>query len=229
MNFKDIIKKELLFEMKKESGTLKIFYDIDIKIKNEIAKVVEPVPEVPIEPVPETPVAPVPETPVVPVTETPVAPKVLPVKESINEEDEPIETVAPGKDIIKKIEGVIALSKEEIDNIMTIDDILDVLGDKKHKGEDLLDDLTIETVLSLIGNPEAMKSPDLIKKNDQIIINLNFGYKKEDSVGIKILKRKGVNSVSIMLIKDNAIIDAPFDVKKFNNQITEYRNDYTEK
>ena len=225
MNFRDIIKKEFLFEEKKEkSGALKVFYNIDIKIKDEKD------PEKSVPPPVQEPV----QAPAPTIQEpNPALAPTLPVQESINEEDLPVEPeVGPGeqepnvgKDIIKHIDGVISLSKDDVENIQTIDDLLDLLGDKKHDGQDLLDDLTIEVITSLVGNPEAMKAQNLLKKDDQIIISLAFGYKKDDSVGIKILKRRGVSSVSIMMTKDNEVLDSPFDTKRFNGQIVAYRNE----
>lgn len=216
MKFGDIISKELLFEVKKEkTGSIKVFYDIDIKIKEE-DETVAPTAESPQPEVPEVPVAPeVP--PVQTVTPIPGAP----VQESMNEEE--------GNDISKKIEGIISLSKEEVENIQIIDDLLDVLGDKKHKGEDLLDDLTVEVITGLIADPNSLKTSNIVKKDDQIVINLAYGFKKDDSVGIKILKRRGVNSISIMMLKDNEVLNAPFDAAKFNSQIVEYRNEVVKK
>ena len=70
---------------------------------------------------------------------------------------------------------------------------------------------------------------DIINKNDQIIINLVYGYKKDNSIGLKILKRKGVNSVSVIMLKDNEVLDSKFDQKRFNSQIIDYRNEWLNK
>lgn len=219
MNFKDIISKEFLFESKKEvAGALKVFYSIDIKIQEEQAMEQPPEPEVP-QPQPEPVAVPQPQI-------TPPAPTQQPVvqQESINEED-----ADDGKSVIKKLDGVLTLTKEDADNIQSVEDLIDFMADKKDHGEKILDELTVEVITSLIMSPDAMKTNDIIKKEDQIIITIYYGYKKENSIGFKILKRRGVSSVSTIMLKDNEVLDSQFDFKKFNSQIVDYRNEWLNK
>jgi hypothetical protein len=218
MNFIDVIRKEFLFESKKESvGALKVFYDINISIKED-AEVPEQIDQqqqqintdnaAPTQPV----VAPAPVAP--PVVGQPA------VQESINEDVDGVE---------KKLSGVLSLTKEDADNIQSIEDLIDFMADKKDKGEKILDELTVEVITSLIMSPDAMKMNDIIKKDDQIIITIFYGYKKENSIGFKILKRRGVSSVSTIMLKDNEVLDAQFDFKKFNSQIVDFRNEWLNK
>lgn len=219
MNFKDIISKEFLFESKKEvAGALKVFYSIDIKIQEEQAMEQPPEPEVP-QPQPAPVAVPQPQT-------VPPVPAQQPVvqQESINEED-----ADDGKSVIKKLDGVLTLTKEDADNIQSVEDLIDFMADKKDHGEKILDELTVEVITSLIMSPDAMKTNDIIKKEDQIIITIYYGYKKENSIGFKILKRRGVSSVSIIMLKDNEVLDSQFDFKKFNSQIVDYRNEWLNK
>ena len=219
LSFKDIINKELLFEAKNKTvGALKVFYDINIKIEDEEQKQEAPPVEQPIPTAPTTPVETIPQPVVPPTVPAPIDPN-APVQESVISEEE----------IEKKIQGEIALTKEDADNIQTVEDLIDFLGDKKHKGEPILDELTIEVITSLLGNQDAMKTSDVINKNDQIIINLVYGYKKDNSIGLKILKRRGVNSVSVIMLKDNEVLDSKFDQKRFNSQIIDYRNEWLNK
>lgn len=219
MNFKDIISKEFLFESKKEvAGALKIFYFIDIKIQEEQAIERPMEPEVPVQ-------APVPvQTPQPQVVPSVAAPQPVVQQESINEEDDD-----DGKSVIKKLDGVLTLTKEDADNIQSVEDLIDFMADKKDHGEKILDDLTVEVITSLIMSPDAMKTNDIIKKEDQIIITIYYGYKKENSIGFKILKRRGVSSVSTIMLKDNEVLDSQFDFKKFNSQIVDYRNEWLNK
>lgn len=221
MNFKDIISKEFLFESKKEvAGALKVFYSIDIKIQEEqsIEQPMEPETPAP-EPEPAPVAVPQPQT-------VPPVPAQQPVvqQESINEED-----ADDGKSVIKKLDGVLTLTKEDADNIQSVEDLIDFMADKKDHGEKILDELTVEVITSLIMSPDAMKTNDIIKKEDQIIITIYYGYKKENSIGFKILKRRGVSSVSTIMLKDNEVLDSQFDFKKFNSQIVDYRNEWLNK
>lgn len=218
MNFKDIIKKEFLFESKKESaGALKVFYSIDIKIQEEVTP---PAEQPQVTPPVQEPVAPPPAAEVPQVT-PPVQPVIQ--QESINEDED------DSKSIVKKLDGVLTLTKEDADNIQSVEDLIDFMADKKDHGEKILDELTVEVITSLIMSPDAMKTNDIIKKEDQIIITIYYGYKKENSIGFKILKRKGVSSVSTIMLKDNEVLDSQFDFKKFNSQIVDYRNEWLNK
>lgn len=218
MNFKDIIRKEFLFESKKEvAGALKLFYSIDVKIQEE-----EDIPiEQPQEPQQPQPVAqePVPQ----PQPALTQEPQPVVQQESINEEDD------DDKTIVKKLDGVLTLTKEDADNIQSIEDLIDFMADKKNNGEKILDELTVEVITALIMAPDAMKTNEIIKKDDQIIITIYYGYKKENSIGFKILKRKGVSSVSTIMLKDNEVLDSQFDFRKFNSQIVDYRNEWLNK
>lgn len=224
MIFKNIIDKELLFEAKKEvAGALKIFYNIDISIKEEQA-VMEPQTQVQPEqpaPTPAPATAPTVAPAAPPAPATPVTTSV-PVQESINEDED-------GKSINKKLDGVLTLTKEDADNIQSVEDLIDFMADKKDHGEKILDELTVEVITSLIMSPDSMSASDVIKKDDQIIITIYYGYKKDNSIGFKILKRRGVNSVSTIMLKDNEVLDTQFDFKKFNSQIVDYRNEWLNK
>ena len=220
MTFKDVVNKELLFESKKNiTGCLKVFYDINIKINDLEDPTPEQVPPEPAAPVAAEP-APVPTAPVT-AEPAPLDPNAVPPVQQ--------ESVMTEEEVEKKIQGEVPLTKEDADNIQTIEDLIDFLADKKSNGENILDELTVEVITSLIGNPEALKASDIIKKEDQMIINLCYGYKKDNSVGFKILKRRGVNSVSVIMLKDNEILDGKFDIGRFNSQIIDYRNEWLKK
>jgi hypothetical protein len=223
MNFKDIIRKEFLFESKKEvAGALKIFYSIDIKIKEDSSPIEQP--KEPVAPPVQEP-APVEQQPVEQPAQQPAQQPVV-QQENINEEEDDDDD---DKTIVKKLDGVLTLTKEDADNIQSIEDLIDFMADKKNNGEKILDELTVEVITALIMAPDAMKTNEIIKKDDQIIITIYYGYKKENSIGFKILKRKGVSSVSTIMLKDNEVLDSQFDFRKFNSQIVDYRNEWLNK
>jgi hypothetical protein len=64
----------------------------------------------------------------------------------------------------------------------------------------------------------------LVKKEDKVFIDINYGNKKTDSIGFKVLKRQGVNNLSIVMKKNNEILDGKFDLAQLNSQILFFRN-----
>jgi len=207
--FKEVVSN--IFEEKKEKGGLKLFYAVDIFVS-------EDEPETPETNIPE------PEVPEVPEVPAP-APAVPATTESFYSS---LGYYMKEENIDSKKTGIIIVPESDFTNIQTIDDLMDYLVDKKEKdGRPILNEFATELVLTLTSAESAtQQASDLLKKNDKILIDLDYGEDKDDSVGIKILKRSGVNSVSVMMKKDGNILPGKFSAENFNNQIIIYRNNY---
>ncbi len=239
MKITDVVKSIFLEEEQKETdrNNLRIFYDIDIHIvnpnKNKENKQVTPEPtqqaqtpapapqELPPQQIPQQ-AAPTLNQGVVP----PQTESIDTVKYSIFSEDE--FTIDKEKDenadYIYKKNGILVVHPNEYENIQTMEDLLDFLADSKDDdGEQILNDAATELILSMIGVQQVPLS-DIIDKNDKVIIDVIYGNKKDDSVGFKVLKHEGVNTISIVMKKDNEILDTKFDLKEFNSQLLEFRN-----
>lgn len=217
--FKNIFEDIFLVEKKTESTnrTLKVFYNIDVHINNP-----EEQPEQPVQnnqPAAQQPAA----TPVVA-----QAPQVAPAApmESVKE-NRNLLTEESELDYVYKNAGVVGVSNEEADNIQTFEDLLDFLADKTdNTGRHILDEVVVEVVLAMSGTSK-IPIEDIVKKEDKIIISVDYGHKIDDSIGFKLLKRIGVNDISIVMKKDNEVLDAKFDLRQFNGQIINYRNEVT--
>ena len=246
---KGIIDDLFLIEKSIEKSVLKIFYNIDVSIHNPEKQETAPItntsnevaqaPDViqkqktesfrnrikqflneedpnavpPIPPV-EPAVAPAPTAPVE-LSPEPPAP-----------EEKPKSTEP---DFVKKAKGVLNISKDEANDIQTLEDVLSFTGDKKDKdGTKVLDDVSVELILAMSG---ASNTPlqNIIKKEDKVMIEILYGAKEDSSIGLKVLKRTGVSNVSIVMIKNKEIINAPFNLKTFNDQLVEFRNDIMRK
>ena len=196
MRIKSVI-KEILFEQKEKSTTL--FYNVDLFIQEFQDE--EPI-------------------------EEPTAEKPEAEKEPTEEPEESIKTF--GKILTEAIHkmkstGEFIVPKEDAENIQSLEDLIDYISDKKDKGKPIIDKLAQEIVLSL-SDVGTKPVEDVINEGDKILIDVDYGLKKEDSVGLKVVKNAGTNSASILMKKDGKILASPFDITAFNRQMVYIRN-----
>lgn len=203
--FKEIV-SNIFEEKKQKSGGLKLFYTVDIVVKEDEPIAAEP-----------APVAAAPTAQAVP----PAAPEVAAesfydaVGFYLNEET-----------IGSRRTGMMIVPEYDMKDIQTIDDLMDYLADKKEKdGKPIMSEFAVELVLTLTGGDSATQQvSDLLRKDDKVLIEVDYGEDKTDSIGFKVLKRAGVSSASIMMKKDSDILPGKFSTESFNNQIITYRN-----
>ncbi|MDR0676491.1 MAG: hypothetical protein LBF97_05580 [Elusimicrobiota bacterium] len=237
------------------SNLLKVFYKINLKITNtenaeeqpeEVpqpntsAPVQQPVeinPQPQQEPLPlpadtlqqQEPVEtelPNPNSAPVPIEQLPVpSVKTKSLKEEDADEDENEEKVTNENEIIRKTEGQINLSKDEIDEIQTIEDLIDMLGDKDNDGDNILDDFSIEVIKTMISPDAAQKASQVINRDDYIFLDILYGRKKDDdNIGFRITKRKKSDTVSSVILKDGDILNTQWNVKIINDELVNLRN-----
>ena len=120
-------------------------------------------------------------------------------------------------------EGVVSLPKEEADNIQTLEDLVDYLSDIKDGGRRVINDVAEEIILTLAGAGNAALQ-DIIHKGDKIIIDVDYGKNREDSIGIRVNKNPGSTNISLTMKKNGKIIPSDFDLNSFNRQLVYYRN-----
>lgn len=200
---------EILYEGKSKS--LQIFYNVDVFIqgftKDETDKKVKEPEIAPESPVPETP-APIPAPP-----ETP------PVENTNEKGNLLLEEIYKSKD-----KGEIVVPKEDTENIQTIEDLLDYLSDiKGENGKQPINDLIIEIILSIAGEGGRVIE-EIVKKGDKIHIDVKYGESIENSIGLKVNKNSGSDTITLSMTKDNKVIPGTFDTAQFNKQIIFYRN-----
>jgi hypothetical protein len=213
-SFKDILLEKEGTDKQKENKKkyvkgLKIFYVVDINIKDP-EEDQEKAAEMPTQPPPAEVPAPAPVA----------TPQVTP-QESFREK---VNSLLEEEGVVSKKEGIIQVPEADVENIQTLEDLLDYISDKGGEDETkIIDDFAIEVIYSSTGiNSTALS--EILKRDDKILVDLDYGTNKKDSIGIKVLKRSGVNNISVMMKKNGNIIPAKFNLQDFNNQIITYRN-----
>lgn len=203
MKVKNLINSILLGE-EDEKG-LKLYYKTDIFIQDFPEEEEEEEPEAPVtaqEPAPAAQPAGLP-------------PDIESTEESGN---------LLAEDIYKvKTEGEEVLPKEEADNIQTLEDLVDYVSDLKENGKPVMSEVAKEIVLTLAGlGQDALD--DLVNEGDKVIVDIDYGTDIEDSIGLRVNKVPGSNSISISMKKNSKIIPGNFDLASFNRQLVFFRN-----
>ena len=213
--------EEVLYEVQKEK-TIKLFYNINMFIQDfKDEKPEEPaVPAEPVEPVqPEVPAA-------------PVAPEPVPALGATEPTPQPVEsTKNSGKILNEEIfkarsNGLLTIKKEDAENIQTLNDLLDYVSDNKESGKSLINNIAIEIILNVVEQKENVA--DIINKGDKVLLDIDYGFDKDDSIGIKVTKVAGSETISVTMKKDSKILTGPFNLPEFNKQIIFYRNSMVE-
>ena len=127
--------------------------------------------------------------------------------------------------IIRKIENSLCLDREEVDDVQGVEDIIQILSERKHHGIKILDEFSAEILNDMLFPETRNEIPKLIDKKSYIFVQIMYGYHKDDSVGIRFLKRKNSDSVIINMLVNNKIINLPANIDLINEKITSYRND----
>lgn len=125
--------------------------------------------------------------------------------------------------IIKKFEGEMALNDSQKDNIQSFDDILEALSKLKSKGENMFDEFSLE-IATLCANQNFDKLKSELDKKSKIFIEIYYGFKKDDSIGVRFSKRPNSDILTSTMLIDNEIVSSKFDINRINQQIVEYRN-----
>lgn len=235
MNLKELFDREFLFESKKDSKLYKIFYRIDINLK-KAKKEEQPAPQ---EVTPQTPAAEVPQAipqqPIVQQPEAPAAEIPQPVSQAQNlsfspsvvtEDDSSNETeITDDNSIVRKLSGELEISKEDVDDIQSIDDILDKL--KSSNNPQILDELSYEFILNMLQTNQLDDSlkAQLDYKASNLFVEIMYGKKKEESVGFRLIKRKNSDLISNSMLLDNQIVNSPFSKQKLDQKIVDTRNE----
>lgn len=250
MKFKELFDKEFLYESKKEDKkATKIFYKFDINIKK--IDEAEANQEAPTD---QTTLPPASDQTMAPPTDPNLAAQTMPVVDQtapaitpnmtqqpaeqlpddlgatlasvVTEDDKNEESVEINDEdnIIRKLEGEVILTEEEEDEIQTIEDIIAKLTEAKKDGIEILDEFTAD-ILQVMVNPATQQElKEKIGKESSIFAEIIYGKKREDSAGLRIIKRKNSELLTTSLMIDNKIINAKYNKDTLDKRITEYRN-----
>lgn len=125
--------------------------------------------------------------------------------------------------IVRKIEGQVQLKQEKVDEIQTFQDIIEYLTKEQVEGVSVFDEFTSE-VINTIFSPQAAQISQMVDKKSSIFVDIQYGFAKDDNVGVRIKKVANSDSISNVMIIDGEIINAPFNLMKVNERIIDYRN-----
>lgn len=125
--------------------------------------------------------------------------------------------------IVRKLEGEVELKKEKVDEIQTFQDIIEYLTKEQIEGVSVLDDFSSE-ILNIIFTPQASQISQKVDKKSSIFADIQYGFGKDDNVGVRIKKTANSDLISNVMIIDGSIINAPFNLMKVNERIIDYRN-----
>lgn len=140
---------------------------------------------------------------------------------SVVTEDEVSETTK--EKIVRKFTGEVDLTENQKDNIQCFDDLIDALKNHKKDGEDVLDDFSVE-IINLCAIQKFDEIKKKLDKKSKIYVEIYYGYKKDDSIGVKFNKRENSDTLTSTMLVDNEIISAKFSIDKINQKIAEFRN-----
>src|SRR6478609_958149 len=103
--------------------------------------------------------------------------------------------------------GYVVLQRDEAYNIQTIEDLIEFLSTRQTsndiKGKKVngavVNDFVKEAVVLI---SQGAPINDLITKKDKFIVEIDYGFDKDNSIGFKINKMSGVGTMSISMKKD---------------------------
>jgi type IV secretory pathway VirB10-like protein len=246
MNFKELFDREILNEqyVRKE---LKIFYELKLDLYKPKETTEVPQAEIPPQQQAEIPVQQNEPQPEQPASTEPV-PQEQPQQPTEAPEQQPPQTTNPAQEtadelkktlasvvteddasindenrIMRNFEGEVKLSDSQKDNIQTFEDIIDVLSNHKKDGAEVVDEFSAE-IITLCANQQFDQIKQKLDKKSKIWVEIYYGYKKDDSVGIRFSKRQNSDTLTSTMLIDNEIVPTKFSIDKINQKVAEYRN-----
>ena len=141
----------------------------------------------------------------------------------VTEDDKKIE-VNDEENIIRKMEGELVVDKEKVNDIQTIEDIITILTEEKNEDVPILDEFSADIIQALINPATQQEVKDKVDKESSIFVEIIYGKKTEDSVGVRLIKRKNSELVTNSMLIDNRVINSAFSKDILDKRITEYRN-----
>lgn len=247
MNFKELFDREILNEqyVRKE---LKIFYELKLDLYKPKEATETPQAEIPTqqsaempaqqnEPQTEQPAVTEPapqeqsQQPAEAPEQQPAPQATSPSQETADELKKALASVVTEDDasindenrIMRNFEGEVKLSSSQKDNIQTFEDIIDVLSNHKKDGIEVVDEFSAE-IITLCANQQFDQIKQKLDKKSKIWVEIYYGYKKDDSVGIRFSKRQNSDTLTSSMLIDNEIVPAKFSIDKINQKVAEYRN-----
>jgi len=142
--------------------------------------------------------------------------------EEVPEEEPEGEEQTEGKIYKRKAKGEIPMSKDKAMNVLNLENLLNFASNMVEKGDPLINELVVETIKTAAGVGQGAIG-EIFDEDDKMIVDLDYGFSKKDSIGVKITKTSGSEVVSFSMKKDDNILPSGFDYNTFNNQLLSIR------
>lgn len=119
-----------------------------------------------------------------------------------------------------KTEGQISVPEDDAKTILTLNDLLAYVNRQSDdSGNQIINDMIIEIINSYIDPNMQDQLETLIFKADKINATIDYGFSKEDSVGLQLNKNMGVEDVSLVLRQNGAPASGKFNPEIFKQKI----------
>lgn len=123
--------------------------------------------------------------------------------------------------------GEFVVPKEKAENVLNLENLLNFASNMVEKGEPLINELVVEAIKTAAGVGQGAIG-EIFEEQDKMVVDLDYGFSKDDSVGVKINKTSGSEVVSFSMKKDGNILPSSFDYTTFNNQLLSVRKRFIE-
>lgn len=121
-----------------------------------------------------------------------------------------------------KAQGELTVPQEKAENVQNLENLLNFAANMYEGGEPLINELVVETIKTAAGVGQGAID-QILDENDKMIVDLDYGFSKDDGVGIKINKQSGNEMVSFSMKHDGNIVGQSFNYDTFNQQLLDLR------
>jgi len=133
-----------------------------------------------------------------------------------------------GTSYVQRTEGEVVVPEDKVQNIQNLHNLVDYMSGLVENGQPLVNSLVSEVIKTAADNGSDSLQ-DLVQEEDKIIIDVDYGFEKQDSIGIKLNKTSGSDLVTFSMKKDGNIIPGTFNMEIFEQQILSIRKRFMEK
>lgn len=123
--------------------------------------------------------------------------------------------------------GEIVVPKDRAENILNLENLLNFTSNMVEGGEPLINELVVEAIKTAAGVGQGAVG-EIFEEQDKMVVDLDYGFSKDDSVGVKINKTSGSEVVSFVMKKDGNVLPSSFNYNTFNNQLLSIRKRFIE-
>lgn len=135
-----------------------------------------------------------------------------------------------GVSYMQNSKGEVPVKEKDVENIQNLHNLIDYSTNLIENGKPIINEL-VANIIKIVSaeGTDRLEEEELVQKEDKIIIDIDYGFEKEDSIGIKLNKTSGSDLVSFVMKKDGKILAGDFKMDIFEQQLLTIRNRLMEK